>query len=91
MALVKIKSRAVSALKIIGLEPLYVRGEMKSISAGALLRLSDGTSRTWLQEFGGATTPELSDIFIEDAELGTSAVVGPAKFSQLFNSEESKA
>jgi hypothetical protein len=82
----KIKSRAVSALTVIGLEPLYLRGEMKSISAGALLRLSDGTSRTWIHDSDGAT-PELSDIFVEDAELGTSAVVAPAKFSQLFDVE----
>jgi len=86
----KIKSRAVSALKIVDLEPLYQRSQLRSIAEGVLLRLENGASRTWLAERDGAI-PEAGFYFIEDAELGTSAVVAPAEFVQLFDVEDVKA
>ncbi len=86
-----IKARTVNAARIVELEPLFIRGEMKPIHAGVLLRLDDGTSQTWLAERGNSNAPEVGDFLIRDNDLHVSAVLNPAKFSELFDVESAKA
>jgi hypothetical protein len=84
MFTVQAKSHLVQVARIISVNALMSRGEMKSPSAGVLLRLDDGSAHAYLIQ-PEERSPAENDFLILDEQLhGISFVVSASKFALLF-------
>jgi hypothetical protein len=76
------KSHAVTATKIVSVQPVRRGDQLMHPDDGIVLVLEDGKKHKWIIEDG--ITPLAGDMFVSDADLHAMYVVNAAKFSELF-------
>ena len=78
-----LRAHAVTAARIISVQPLVTQGRLVSPDAGLLLVLADGSREKWISEKDNVT-PAPGDWLVTDGELHAAYVVSAQKFATLF-------